>query len=527
MKSIKRSNITSLVTFGNQNASNILHLKKFTKNDLERACRKKIIRPFLSTKEELQVPKMNGSKEGEEQLISLDKSVQVCARKFNECKSKADRLEEQVSKKRDEMSELQREKESLDQMILGKNNDANVITDLNEELKTAIASSEKKLHYRMQLNYMHVRQMNISASTDETLNNLSHELKTAEANKLKYQKMLNDIESSLTSCSQTNEDFAKRVDLERSNRMRDITVKRLEASNAERIERWRSSREATSQDLEVELSGSAHVDNELLIQRIQELEKELGDQSRRNGITQKDYESSKSIISSIQKATGVNNFFELVDKFTRRQEEIERMANEKTLAESRQDSITRALKNVQDSYRQLKSMDATNKDLTLDNLQAVQVDIDAEHIGNKVLKSNNEQLGAILLVLRQGVSGLYQRLLPFQPTVSGIRESDSPIDQNKPPTDEIEMLNVVGDIVEKMKYIVCTLKDDISSHVAYEDSIMKLQNPNLLGATNCRIQAKESLTHMVDSTDDLEDNEGDEMTRRGIKMLSFKTPAMS
>ena len=108
-------------------------LKTFTtRQDLEKACRR--VKPGLSRKraDKVYTPLSKASAASttgaENQLKSLDAGVKICARKFNEWKAKADKLQKQLNQKQDDLIELKREKNALGQMFEGTNGESKKIS---------------------------------------------------------------------------------------------------------------------------------------------------------------------------------------------------------------------------------------------------------------------------------------------------------------------------------------------------------------------------------------------------------------
>jgi len=479
--------------------SNTSDSKKFTRKDLENACRK--VAPSrsdaISKRQRDQIDfSANKVAGAESQLKSLDTGVKVCARKYNECKARTNRLQEQLAKRRDELIELKRERDALDLMVEGNNKEAKKITKLKSVIITANKASEANLHYRLMLNHMHLRQRKNSMVVDAHMSELAATVSSAETEKQRCQKMLGEIESSATVALHEYEQMLPEVEIERAHREQEMTNKQLEVENAETMETWRNKQESNRIDFQQALTGGHEIEKESKMKMIKELEGELKVLSKNSDMKSSGKDSSEEAFMHIKRATGVNSLEEMVEKFTSRQDQSDRLINEKIEAEERLSSAKNRLQASHDQSSQLRSNGSGETELNRSLIADVSAKIEKERSEGKIFKSTNSRLDAVLVGLRQGGMGLYQRLLTFHPT---LLDGDAPALNNNMPSnaidtasDTLEMLKIVQNILWKMLNavggidMVCKSQKSPKLDLRRE-SISKLQNPNL-GENNCRIQ---------------------------------------
>ena len=518
-----RKHSTSVLLVKNDN----IGTKKFTRSDLEKAYRKKHKASMTPRKLESLITSTTKSSGGESQLKSLDASVKICARKYNECKASGDRIEEQLKKKKDELLELQREKCKLDQMIAGNNNEAKAIYNLKIEIKKANEDSDKKLHYRLKLNQMHAREMTLSTGMDATINDLSRSLSAAESEKNQCQKMLAELESSLASISYTYDTLARDVGVERSNREQVLASKQLEATNAKKIEAWRSDQEVTRKGFEQEIKNSLQLERDSKLVKIKELEHELKSLSTRSDNRNIGQGSCEDEVLHIKRLTGINSIQDLVEKFTHHKDEIDRLSQEKAAVENRYDSIKSSLKMVSDEYDKLNSIGHEKGDICPVPMRDLRSNLEREKDENKVIKSAAEEMDMIILRLRQGVMGLHKRLFPFKSIFLDDEDNVPSTTLSGTSSDSIsEMLKAVDEIISLLVHEIggihqATKTQLYSYSTAERESISKLENPNL-GDNNCRIQVRQSKRHknVVELNEDFDENDSDIKTRKAVKLLS-------
>lgn len=480
--------------------SNSSDLKKFTRKDLENACRK--LAPSQSNsgtkRQRGQVGSLHTHQVvgAESQLKSLDTGVKLCARKYNEWKAKADKVEGQLSQKGDALIELTREKDALDQMIQGNNRESKNISKLKSEVNATNSSSESKLHYRLQLNHLNSRQRKNAITVDAHMSELANTLSSSQTEMLRRTKMLGDIESSTSTAMHEYERLSTEVDVERSRREQEMTAKEIEVKSAEKMESWRSSQEATRKDFQQALSGGYVMDKEAKMIRINELERELKSMKQKSELKSNGEDSSEDAFLNIKRATGVNSLEDMVEKFASRQVQKQRLIGEKAEAEDRLLSAKHKLQTCHENFSQLHSNGSGDTEFSRSLMTDASEAIENERARGKVLKSTNSRLDTVLVGLRQCGMGLYQRLIPFHST---LLDGDAPLLKNSfssnavdTANDTLDMLKVVQQILWKMLDSVggidgvCNAQTSSNQNLRRE-STTKIGNPNL-PENNCRIQ---------------------------------------
>ncbi len=482
--------------------------KKFNRKDLEEACRRyKPNRNDLAGKkrqkaqQELEIGMQNGGSGAENQVRSLDLGVKVCARKYNESKARADRLEEELESKRDKIIELQREGDVLEDMVKGNNREAKKITKLNKDIVNANNASEAKMRYRLQLNHMHQRQRNNTIVVDAHMSEMSTALASAERERSRCLKMLGEIESGVTAALHDLDTMSQEIKVERSKREHMLNNKRVEVSNAEKLEQWRNEQESNRREFEQSIGSSFQVEKESKINLIRQREEDLDKLSRDTEAKTNGQGSSEEAFMKIKKVTGVNDLGEMVEKLIKFEEQRHRLQCEKREAEDRLNAAKSSLTRSQEKYAALKSNGLEKEtEINREAITDIKLRIEEELAESKVLRSANSRLEGVIVGLRQGGMGLYQRLLPFHST---LLDGDAPILKESATVsvvdvanDTLEMLKTVQQVITKMVDAIGGI-DKISSSKQQvkklrKESIEKLENPNL-GVNNCRIRAKVSI----------------------------------
>jgi chromosome segregation ATPase len=499
MKSARKSKRLQSLTITNSS-----DIKKFNRKELQEACRRlnpnrnDIAGEKRQRAQENDLGLQNGGSGAENQVRSLDTGVKICARKYNECKARSDRLEEELGKKRDEITELQREGDVLEDMVKGNNREAKKITKLKRDITDANVKSEGKMRYRLQLNHMHQRQRKNAITVDAHMSEMTSALSSAERERNRCLKMLGEIESGVTSALFELDTISQEIVVEKSKREQSLNNKKIEATNAEKLEQWRNEQESNRRDFEQSLGGTYQLEKESRINLIHEREDELKKLSRDAEAKTSGQGSSEEAFMHIKRATGVNDLAEMVEKLTNHQEQRNRLQCERKDAEDRLKSSKLSFEETQKKFAALKA-NGIGEDLELnrDVIIGIKAKIEEEQAEGKVLRSINTRLEAVLVGLRQGGMGLYQRILPFH---ASLLDGDAPILKESATgsvvdlaNDTLEMLKttqqVIGKIVNVIGGVDKVTKSRREKVQIHQESIEKLENPNL-GENNCRIQSK-------------------------------------
>jgi hypothetical protein len=478
--------------------------KKFGRKELEEACRKLTPRNEIAIGKKRQRvkqhqgPMVQKDSDAQSQVKSLDVGVKICARKYNECKAQADRLEKELNKKKDERIELEQESRVLEDMIKGNNTEAKKIAKLSDEIAEANLTSESKLRYRHKLHHMHQRQRKNSFTVDAHMSEMALTLSAAEREEIMCKKMLHEIESGMTNALHDLEKSTNEINSEHEDRQQRLNSKKNEVDNAERLEEWRRVQEVNRKNFELALGGAHQVKKENRLEEIKEREHELKVISKATEAKNSGKGSSEEAFMRIKRATGVNSVKEMVDKLTNHQEVRNRLQNEKNEAEDKLNGIKSSLQSSRNQFDEMKANGFGDTELSREIIDGISDNIMKERSEGKVMKSTNERLESVLVALRQGGIGLYHRLLPFHQTLLG---GDAPTLHEsatacaiQAANDTLEMLKIAQQILDKMLVAVGGLGKVKKSRGTMQDSsrkqsLSKFENPNLVD-NNCRIRAK-------------------------------------
>ena len=456
------------------------------------------------------------------QIRALDNGVKLCARKYNDCKAEADKLAMELQKRVDEQASLEKEAVALDSMIAGDNPEAQRISSLAVEIDEANTRADEKLHYRLQLNHVLQRCRKNSVSLDKHLGAMSDTLVAARKEQEQCERMLGEVEAGFSDAVRSLESTVRTLEIEQDERNRTLADKRSDAKNSSMLESWRNERETSRQDLENSLGGNLRQEKEDLKEQMRQRQRNIKMLNKEMSTKVSDAGALEEVATTIKQATGLNDLEEVVDKLQHAKNHHEKLVSEHNNAEERLRAARHTLQDANTSSEHNTARGYGDTELNRCLQDELSQSINSEQTQGKVVRSTNVRLEAVLVGLRQGSMGLYQKLLPFHPTLLDCdppklsdTTSSSPI-QAAYETLEIlkiatlilgKMLDAIGGIgrvieTEASVGNACTSTSTSTTSTAVEaghregtadkgDVVLdEYSNPNSSARENCRVETK-------------------------------------
>ena len=446
-------------------------------------------------------------KNGISQIRSFDNRVKLCARKYNDCKAQSDVIDKELQIKLDELASLKRESAALDRMVAGENPEAMQLSALAKEIADANAGAYAKNRFRLQLNHMHRRICKNSVWLDGHISAISDALERARKEQEECEKMLGEVEVGLLDGMMALETSVQSVGDEKERRRCALGMKRIDVKSSRRLENWRVKRESSRQNLEKSLYGTCSQEQGLLSERIRNRQKNVKRINREVEFTNNECCSIEEALNMLKNGTGINSLEAIIGKFGGQQNHCKKLQSEKEIAEDRLYLALNDLQTANDmkTSNQINGLGNTNCNRGV--LAHMNGAITAEQTQGNIVRSTNVRVEGVLVVLRQGSMGLYQKLLPFYATtqdghtpVLGKNSSYSAI---QAAFETLEILKIAALVLGNMlravggiDHVIEELSRGGSFCTAGElkangPSIGKLENPNL-GNFNCRVGANNS-----------------------------------
>jgi hypothetical protein len=490
-------------------------VKRFTKKELVEACRKNgpgTDQAALLLRRKMRLNNVTPGVRSEDpdvgsQVVVMDNGVKTNAKKFNDENEKRAKLQTKLNKLNDELVDIQRNDNGLNEMINGTNPESARIRELIKEIEKVNKATEKKLHYRLQLQHMHARLKTNSVTLDAHLNAMEDTHAGAVKELLHCENLMREVEADRTKAVRDYETNLASVTIEREDRDRILKSKKNEEKNAKKMEAWRKKTEIKQIELAQKQRGDMNeeAEDELrMTHKRKEAQKEYN--AQRNGEALAMMLELERGFDEVNKATGVSNLAEMVNKFANHQKHKDNLTQENKAAGERLQAVKKAFQEATEKFNEIKEVGFGDTEMDREVRNAVEEKVLLEKTEGKVVRATFERLKKVLVDLRQGGMGLYQRLVPYHHDMGlgelpelDHRANISAIDAA---LDTVKMLNVTEAVLMKMSDHLSTegspskfsmAEGEESTEEKFEDekdSNSKSDNiPNSgLGSLNCRIK---------------------------------------
>ena len=396
----------------------------FTKKDLTEAVRRltpgagttELVAktPFSTTSVEASTRRGMGKAEGAAStpLALMEWGVNFNARKFNELRTLADRKAAALKARLDSLRALKMEQESLEKMLSPDSPDATLIDDLLRAIQGVNDETDRRLHYRRQLEHILRRLQKNQVTFDSHLQNMDEARAAAVREHKDMKGMTRQIEAGHTQAALELAEAQRLVAVERGERQRANEQRRTEAEQASRMDAWRQKREIARREFASELRGDLSQEEEQLLQaRLTSQKAALAALRSEHEKLQKEANSLESAFVAVRQATGVNSLDEVVEKFLGQQGNRRALTTEKREAEERLGNAKRGKEEIEHRFSELKASGIGSTEMNREIAEQLEREIAAARVELKASNAGCERLEGVLVALRQGAVGLYQRLL--------------------------------------------------------------------------------------------------------------------
>jgi len=394
------------------------------------------------------------SAEGGSQLKVMEHGVNANASKFNELKLEADRKTKELKDRLDALQSLKLENVALTQMKEKTTPEAQRIEELLEQIDETRASTEEKLHYRRQLQHMHRRLSTNQITFDAHINAMEGALQKAIKEHDDVKTLMRQLEAGKTKAVIDLHDTQRQVSAERRDRAKVISVRKMEAHNAKKMEEWRKEREAAQKDLALEKRGDLSAEEERALKtKLAERENMAEELRGANEAKLREFNSLEEQFTTIRQATGVNDLEEMVDKFRGQAGNRETLLKEQREVEFRLAVANKAKEEAERAFTLLKASGVGSNELNREVSDQLSTEIQAGRMELKVTRAACDRLENVIVALRQGAIGLFKRLEVFRSLLDSEDDEDEQLHQTNETSatiDPVEALNLSELILGKM-----------------------------------------------------------------------------
>lgn len=353
------------------------------------------------------------------QLKVMEDGINLNARKFNEIKVLADTRSEILRERLAKLRSLKIEGDALREMKAGENPDGVTIRGLLERISIATRETDEKLRYRRQLEHMSRRLMKNDVAFDAHLRAMEETLESAEREEAEIGLLMQQLEAGRAQAVHELEAAILKMDADGRERSKLLKMKEEQRKNASKMEEWRTRREAAQAEMASQVEGSTgepeRTDSRAELEEWRaEVEKLRGDGEEKHRRAMQMEEA----ITRIRQATGVSTLDEMVAKLKDHGTARHGLVEEKRDAEEKLAAAKAAKEAAEGIFTELREAAAgtgAHRGAAAD----LSAEIQGHRAAYKASAAKTESLHATLVALREGTSGLLQRLQGLRAALDG------------------------------------------------------------------------------------------------------------
>ncbi|KAJ0402655.1 hypothetical protein P43SY_007520 [Pythium insidiosum] len=355
-----------------------------------------------------------GASTSTKDIETLEDGVHANARKFNEHKMQADRRQREVNALLDELHTLQLETQELSRLQNQETPIARTSQRLRREIEECTASMEQQMHLRRQLEHMVRRLQSGQLKIDAHLEAMAKAVEASQAESEEVKLLCRQLEAGKSRAVQSLQEVQLQLQLERKARARELSDHEIRARNAQKMEAWRMQRMQERAELAAELRGDLSNEEEQRLLRCIESRERANEALHQANLTKSqkaaDYEE---VLDQLKLAMGATSLVEVVEKIQSQALTAVSLEKEKTQAETRLVGVRQEKAHVVQALNELKASGIGGIELNREVYNTLEHEIQQAKATLKVNKAAYERLDGVIQAVRQGSSGLAQRLLAF------------------------------------------------------------------------------------------------------------------
>ena len=325
------------------------------------------------------------------------------------------------------------------------------IDELIEKIEETRVMTENKLHYRRQLQHMHRRLAANQITFDAHINAMEDAKQAAIKEHDDVKALMRQLEAGKTKAVLDLYDTQRQVSVERRDRAKIIAVRKLEAHNARKMEEWRKEREAAARNDTADQRGDLSAEEERALQAKLAEREHLADELRAaNEAKLHEFNALEEQFTTIRQATGVNDLEEMVEKFIGQEGNRQTLLKEQREVELKLSAAKKTKEEAEGTFSELKASGIGSTELNREVSDELDAEIQAGRMELKMTRAACERLENVLVSLRQGAIGLFQRLEHFRHLLDSEDEGIHQTNETSATIDPVEALALSELVLGKM-----------------------------------------------------------------------------
>jgi hypothetical protein len=329
--------------------------------------------------------------------------------------------------------------------------EARRIEELDAKIEETQDKIEEKLHYRKQLLHMHRRLATNQITFDAHINAMEEALQIAIKEHDDVKALMRQLEAGKNKAVLDLLDTQRNVSVERRDRSKIISVRKLEAHNARKMEEWRRERETVAKDSAAATKGDLSAEEERALQmKLAEREELAVELRRANEAKLHEFNALEEQFTAIRQATGVNDLEEMVDKFIGQEGNRQTLLREQRDVELKLAAAKKGKTEAEAKFAELRASGVGANELNREVSDELGAETFAARVELKVTRAACGRLEGVLVALRQGAIGLFQRLEPHRYLLDSEEEGVHQTNESSATIEPVEALALSELLLGKM-----------------------------------------------------------------------------
>lgn len=395
-----------------------------------------------------------------QQMNIVENGVNYNIKRYNDLRVMNEKQTMQLRKSLDALENEKNGFQTMDAMKKANTEESKRIGYLNDQIDVVETGVESQLHYARKLSYMLNRLKSNQLKFDSHMIGMEDTMRNIDKERAEVKLLRRGLDAGLAKAVIVCEETRDKLGLTRKDRENLMAIRKKEFSNAKLLSVWLKDREQMKKQLGIELRGELTMDEELFLRsQIETKGSTVKSLQKDSEQCLKELQTMEEAFSKLKHVTGVRDVTDMHEKFSNQKSNKIQLEQDVKDAEQRLLSLKGANQRQEAFFQELRSSGSGSNGVQEMNRESI-VQLEAAYSNaktdQKFIRADLKRLGAVLLGLHQGASGLLQRIEPHSSLAEGgLFELTQVSGEDRVPwTDTVESLNTAETVLTKMMEVM-------------------------------------------------------------------------
>ena len=389
----------------------------------------------------------------QQQMIIVENGVNYNIKRYNDLKVLNERLTMDLKKKLDELQNEKKSYEALNAMKMAETGESKRIASLHKEVAMVEERIMNQTHYSRKLEHMLNRLKSNQLKFDSHMTGMEETMRNIQKDGAEVRLMRRGLDAGLAKAVIVLEETKEKLAYSRKDREVLILQRKAEYRQAKVLNEWLKAREQMKKEMGIELRGDITMEEELFLKsQVEEKTKSTRVLQKASEDSLKELQTMEEAFTKLKQVTGVRVVDEMHEKFFNQKSNKSQLESEVKDAEARLAAAKKANQRQEAFFQELKSSGGGLAELNRESIIKLEDAFNDAKNDQKFIKADLDRLGAILLALHQGATGLVQRVSPYLELAenSMVFELTSLGEEPTPWTETVDALTRTEHVLTKM-----------------------------------------------------------------------------